>query len=134
MIVQQRMLYLEHIMASEGLDIPSLNTLILATPRSNIVQSVGRILRRERTDLNPMVIDIIDNIPPFAGQGYKRKKFYKSMGYIIDNVNMVDDKIINYNGDDKIKELDDTLIINTIKKEEKEIVKRLDIKSFKFSE
>ena len=121
-------------MASEGLDIPSLNTLILATPRSNIVQSVGRILRRERTDLNPIVIDIIDNIPPFMGQGYKRKKFYKSMGYIIDNVNMVDDKIINYNGDDKIKELDDTLIINTIKKEEKEIVKRLDIKSFKFSE
>ena len=34
-------------MASEGLDIPSLNTLLLVTPKSNVVQSVGRILRKD---------------------------------------------------------------------------------------
>ena len=32
-------------MAAEALDIPSLNTLIMATPRRSIEQSVGRILR-----------------------------------------------------------------------------------------
>ena len=32
-------------MASEGLDVAALNTLVLATPRADIEQSVGRILR-----------------------------------------------------------------------------------------
>ena len=31
-------------MAEEGLDIDSLNTLILATPKTNIIQSIGRIM------------------------------------------------------------------------------------------
>lgn len=114
-------------MASEGLDIPSLNTLILATPRSNIIQSVGRILRKERTDINPLVIDIIDNIQPFSTQGYKRKKFYREMKYIIDYANIVDEKIISYNKDDKKNKIEDTLIIDTEKKdiqnEEKKIYK-----------
>lgn len=118
-------------MASEGLDIPSLNTLILVTPRSNIVQSVGRILRRELTDINPLVVDIIDNIPPFQGQGYKRKRFYKSMGYIIDTANIEDEKIISYNNDNNKNKIEDTLIINTVKKEEvKE--EKFNLKNFKF--
>ncbi len=33
-------------MASEGMDIPKLNTIILGSPKSDIVQSVGRILRQ----------------------------------------------------------------------------------------
>ena len=33
-------------MASEGMDIPSLDTVILASPRSDIRQSIGRILRK----------------------------------------------------------------------------------------
>ena len=35
-------------MASEALDIPELNTLIMATPRRKIEQSVGRILRKKK--------------------------------------------------------------------------------------
>ena len=34
-------------MASEGMDIPKLNTIILASPKSDVVQSVGRILREK---------------------------------------------------------------------------------------
>ena len=33
-------------MSSEALDIPELNTLFMTTPKSNIEQSVGRILRK----------------------------------------------------------------------------------------
>ena len=46
-------------MAAEGLDIKSLTTLMLVTPRTDITQAVGRILRvKER----PLVIDIVDTM------------------------------------------------------------------------
>lgn len=80
-------------MASEGLDIPSLNTLILATPRSKITQSVGRILRKERTDINPLVIDIIDELSVFKNQGYRRRAFYKEKKYRTDFFNVFDGEI-----------------------------------------
>ena len=51
-------------MASEGMDIPKLNTIILSSPKSDVVQSVGRILR-EKADVrkfHPLVIDIKDII------------------------------------------------------------------------
>ena len=35
-------------MASEGMDIPKLNTIILGSPKSDVVQSVGRILRQKK--------------------------------------------------------------------------------------
>jgi DNA polymerase IIIc chi subunit len=50
-------------MCSEGLDIPSLNTLILATPRATITQSVGRIMRGQEGEgagFTPLVVDIVD--------------------------------------------------------------------------
>ena len=53
-------------MAAEGLDIPSLTTLILATPKSDIVQSVGRILRAKHNE--PLIIDIIDQHDCFLNQ------------------------------------------------------------------
>ena len=46
-------------MAKEGLDIPSLNTLILASPVSDVEQAVGRILRKEQ-EVYPIVIDVVD--------------------------------------------------------------------------
>ena len=33
-------------MAAEGMNIPTLNTIVLSTPKSNVEQSVGRILRQ----------------------------------------------------------------------------------------
>ena len=46
-------------MASEGLDIKSLTTLLMASPKTDVCQSVGRILRTKHTQ--PLVIDIIDS-------------------------------------------------------------------------
>lgn len=71
-------------LAHEGLDIPKLDTLILSTPKSDIVQSVGRILRETTTKKNdPLVIDIVDMWGIFEYQYYKRQKFYKKTGFLI---------------------------------------------------
>jgi len=70
-------------MASEALDIPSLNTLFLTTPRSKIEQSVGRILRKKNHKINPLIIDIVDNLKNFKNQSKTRKRLYKKMNYQI---------------------------------------------------
>ena len=79
-------------MAAEALDIPSLTTLILATPKSDIVQSVGRILRKKHSQ--PLIIDIIDQHECFLNQFKKRKAFYNEKNYKIIRTN--NDKYIDY--------------------------------------
>jgi superfamily II DNA or RNA helicase len=66
-------------MAAEALDIKTLTTLILATPKTDIVQAVGRILRVKHE--RPLVIDIIDSHDLFANQWQKRRKYYISNKY-----------------------------------------------------
>ncbi len=68
-------------MSSEGMDIPSLNTLIMASPKSDIEQSVGRILRKHHENLVPTVYDIVDNFSVFRNQAMKRRKFYEKKEY-----------------------------------------------------
>lgn len=62
--------------ASEGLDIPLLNTCIMASPRVDVKQSVGRILRSAGGE--PLVLDVLDeNRPILKRQFQKRKVFYE---------------------------------------------------------
>ena len=68
-------------MASEGLDIKTLTTLIMASPKTDVCQSVGRILRTKHT--NPLVIDIIDQHDIFVKQWQKRRKYYIKQKYNI---------------------------------------------------
>lgn len=74
-------------MSSEGLNIPTLNTVILASPIGDIQQSVGRILRekKEVRKYIPLCIDIYDNFSLFKFKGNKRIKYYQSNGYKINN-------------------------------------------------
>lgn len=67
-------------MTSEGFDCPSLNTLVLASSKTDIEQSVGRILRKEH-EITPLIVDIIDKFSLFAVQGYQRKYYYKNRNY-----------------------------------------------------
>ena len=69
-------------MASEGLDIKTLTTLFMITPMTNIEQSVGRILRQKH-EISPIVVDIIDTHANFQRQWAKRKIFYKNQNYKI---------------------------------------------------
>ncbi len=61
--------------ASEGYDNSKLDTLIMATSKSDIIQIVGRILRKKNKNF-PLIIDIADNkYLPY--QCKKRKQYYK---------------------------------------------------------
>jgi superfamily II DNA or RNA helicase len=84
-------------MAHEGLDIDRLNSIILATPKKDVVQAVGRIMRKilQDGDIRPLIIDIVDNFSIFPGQFKKREIFYKKSEYIIDNHYIYNDKIIS---------------------------------------
>lgn len=68
-------------MASEGLDIKTLTTLCMATPKSDVCQSVGRILRSKHS--KPLVIDIIDSHDIFKRQYGKRRTYYHKKQYVI---------------------------------------------------
>ena len=73
-------------MASEGFDCREpLDTIILASPKSNIEQAVGRILRQDESERKfiPLVIDISDEFSMFPRQTLKRVKFYKQNKYNI---------------------------------------------------
>ena len=68
-------------MASEGYDNPRLDTLLLATPKSDVEQAVGRILRKQNKN-SPLVIDIQDFHSTFTYSNYKRLTFYKKRGFL----------------------------------------------------
>ena len=73
-------------MASEGMNIPTLNAVLLATPKSNIEQSVGRILRVKPEDrtIQPLIFDVLDAaFRECMGQWNRRRKFYKECGYAL---------------------------------------------------
>jgi superfamily II DNA or RNA helicase len=75
-------------MASEGLDIKTLTTLIMASPKTDVCQSIGRILRTKHT--SPLVVDIIDKHDIFENQWHKRRQYYMKQKYNIistDNIN-----------------------------------------------
>jgi superfamily II DNA or RNA helicase len=68
-------------MAAEALDIKTLCTLIMVTPKTDIEQSVGRILRSDHDQ--PIVVDIVDSHESFVKQWAKRKTFYRKENYEI---------------------------------------------------
>lgn len=118
----KQILVATYAMASEGLDIKTLTTLIFATPKTEIEQAVGRILRVKHA--TPLVIDIIDHHDIFKKQWLKRRQFYHKNGYTIyynNNYNINHNNNINDNNDNwtvlskkSIKELEniDNLFLN----------------------
>ena len=90
-------------MSSEGLNIPTLNTIILASPAINLQQSIGRILREKKEERKyiPLCIDIFDEFSIFQMKGYSRIKYYKNNNYIIDYY--VNNEKIKKTSNEKIK-------------------------------
>jgi superfamily II DNA or RNA helicase len=68
-------------MAAEALDIKTLSTLVMITPKTDIIQSVGRILRMKHD--HPIVVDIVDKHDNFQKQWIQRRRFYKKCNYRI---------------------------------------------------
>lgn len=70
-------------LAKEGLDVPTLNTLVLASPqkdRTTVVQSVGRVSRAAPGKDHGEVFDYIDNFGMLQGYAKKRVGYYKKLG------------------------------------------------------
>ena len=57
---------------NQGFNVPNLNTLLLMTPRTQVIQIFGRIYRQKH-EITPLIIDVIDNHWLFHSQGQKRK-------------------------------------------------------------
>jgi superfamily II DNA or RNA helicase len=73
--------------AHEGLDIPTLDTVILATPKSDIQQSIGRVMRETPgKNNNPHIYDIVDHWSILFAMYKKRLRVYKQGGFRIDAV------------------------------------------------
>jgi len=70
-------------MAKEGLDIPDIDTLFLATPKTDVEQSVGRIVRSHPDKKPPMVVDVVDTVPTCEDFAKKRLRQYKKLRYEI---------------------------------------------------
>lgn len=87
MTEEKQVVVATYAMAAEALDIKTLNTLVMVTPKTDIVQSVGRILR-EKHD-KPLVIDIVDRHDVFKNQWAKRRRYYKKCEYTIKMIDSV---------------------------------------------
>lgn len=88
-------------LAAEGLDLPKLDTLFLATPKCDIQQSIGRILRKKPEDRQyvPLVVDFIDDFSIFPKQFKKRQTYYKKNKYTI----IRDDEDVDSENEDENK-------------------------------
>ena len=75
-------------MCKEGFDVPTLNTLMMATPRPDVDQIVGRILRVEKSarTIHPLIIDIVD--PQFRRQFQERNGLYKKRQYTVTKMSL----------------------------------------------
>ena len=70
-------------MVSEGLDISTLNAEFLITPKTDVIQIVGRILRAKHAFSHPIIYDFVDTHDLFQRQWLKRKSYYKKQNYKI---------------------------------------------------
>lgn len=79
----KRVVIATYAMAEEALDIKTLTTLVMVTPKTDVEQAVGRILRSKHEHARPIVVDITDTHDVFKNQWRKRQTFYKKNGYEI---------------------------------------------------
>jgi superfamily II DNA or RNA helicase len=81
-----RVLLASYAMASEAMNIKTLNTVILASPRKHVEQSTGRILRirPDQRHVPPVIIDIVDEHSMYQGQWRKRLTYYRKCAYQIE--------------------------------------------------
>jgi superfamily II DNA or RNA helicase len=79
----KKILIATYSMCKEGFDVPTLNTLLMATPRPDVDQIVGRILRVEKSarKVHPLILDVVD--PQFRRQFQERNGLYKKRAYTI---------------------------------------------------
>lgn len=77
---KEKVLFATYGLAKEGLDIPRLDRLILASPhrdKATIIQAIGRIERKFENKEQPICYDLVDPIQYFEGMYRNRKSYYR---------------------------------------------------------
>lgn len=80
-----QVLLASYAMASEAMNIKTLNCVVLASPRKNVEQSTGRILRVQANKrvVAPLIVDIVDVHGVYRSQWRKRCTYYRKCNYTI---------------------------------------------------
>ena len=108
-------LFASYQLVSEGTDIPTLNTLVMISPKKEVQQVVGRILRA-KTNFIPLIVDITDNFGVYQNQARYRQRYYRKCKYPILHMDVK-------NTDEKFDLIDDTYnkksILTKLKKKKK---------------
>jgi hypothetical protein len=80
-----QVIFATYALCSEGFDCPRLSTLILATPRADIVQAAGRVMRSgDARKHSPLIVDVADLWGPLFGQARKRMNYFRASGFTLD--------------------------------------------------
>lgn len=84
--------------ASTGLDIKHLNTLIYASPKKDVMQASGRICRTILCagDIRPLIIDYMDDIDVISNWYNIRKTIYTACKFEIEHYYLIDDTFKTY--------------------------------------
>ena len=72
-----------YLLAAEGLDVPNLRYVVMATPEKNertVIQAAGRVCRTAPGKDFGMVIDFVDDFSMYREWANKRKGYYKKIG------------------------------------------------------
>lgn len=82
----KRVVLATYAMASTGTDAPWLDMLVMATPRSNVEQIIGRVTRFDEGKPQPVVIDFVDaRCGALARTARKRRIFYRTKGFEVED-------------------------------------------------
>lgn len=81
---EKRFMFATYSLCKEGLDIPRLDRLFMATPvkyNATVIQSIGRIARIFEGKEAPIAYDFVDNGIPYCVKAYKERcRHYKRVG------------------------------------------------------
>ena len=77
---QRRVVLGTYQMCSTGTDVPAWDTLVMATPRADVKQTMGRVLRSVDGKKQPVILDLVDRDAIFQGFHMARMKTYYSIG------------------------------------------------------
>jgi superfamily II DNA or RNA helicase len=78
----KQVIFATYALCAEGFDVPRLSTLVMATPRADVVQACGRVMRSGNSRKHsPLIVDVADSWGIFYGQTKKRMSYYQKSGF-----------------------------------------------------
>jgi superfamily II DNA or RNA helicase len=82
----KRVIFATYKMCAEGTDAPRWDTLVMASPRSDVKQSIGRVMRTMEGKKVPVVFDLVDDAQLLQGYARSRQKQYFEVQSTLVNV------------------------------------------------